>query len=87
MILSGQFSNVQDLNNVHLTCKFQEHPINTEHVMVMTVKQEAFSAIKGMFVTLRLIIQSGQILNLSEISSMSNLSALGRSDQKLTELC
>ena len=39
MTQSGQFSNlVRDLIHVHFICKFQEHLIKTEGVMVITTK-------------------------------------------------
>ena len=55
------FKLVRDFIYVHLSCKFQEVPIKTEPVMVMTKSIRSFCS-NHMKVTLRLMIQSGQIV-------------------------
>ena len=59
---------------IHLICKFQEHPIETEWVMLITKSNRNFFSNQG-DVTLRWMIRSDQFSNLSEISSFSTLSA------------
>ena len=68
------FEVVRDFNHVHIISKFQEHPIKTEGVIVMTKSNRGLFSNQG-DVTLRLMIGSGQFSSFSEISSMSNLSA------------
>ena len=68
------FKHVRDFIHAHLSCKFQAVTIKTEQVIVMTKSHRGFFSNQGN-VTLILMIQSGQILNLSEISSMSTLRA------------
>ena len=72
------FELIWDFIHVHLICKFQKHLIKTEWVIlitksftpkwviVMTKSIRGVSSNQGN-VTLKLIIKSGQILNLSEI--------------------
>ena len=59
--------------HVHLICKFQEHPIKTEWVTLMTKSNRSFFSNQG-DVTVWLMIRSGQLM-ISEISSISILSA------------
>ena len=54
------FKLVLDLINVHLSCKLQEIPIKTEQVIVMTKSNRLCFSNQGN-VTLKLMIQSGQI--------------------------
>ena len=70
----------------HLICKFQEHPIKTEWVTLLTKSNRSFFSNQG-DVILRLMIRSGQFSNFAEISSMSTLSASFRNVwSKLKEL-
>ena len=80
------FKLAQDFIHVPLIIKFQEDPIKTEWVMLMTKTNRGFFSNQGC-VTFRLIIWSGQFSNLYEISSMSTLSVSFRNFQsKLNKL-
>ena len=68
------FKLVRDFIHVHLISKFQEDLIKTEWLKLMTKSNRGFFSNQG-DVTLRLMIRSGQFLKLSEILSMSTLSA------------
>ena len=66
MIGSGQVSNSSEIP-CPLICRFQEDPIKTECIMLMTNSNRGiFSNQEG--VTLRLMIRSSQLLNSSENS-------------------
>ena len=81
------FKLMRDFKHVHLSCKLQEVPIKTEQVVVMTRSIRGFCSNQGN-VILKLMIHSGQSLNLSEISSMPTLSVSFRKIwSKLNELC
>ena len=80
------FELVRNFIHVHLKWKFQEDLIKTEWLMLMTVKQKFFSNQED--VTLRLMIRFGQFSYLSEILSMSSLSAsFWNIQSKLNDLC
>ena len=80
------FELVLDFIHVHIICKFQEHPIKTEWITMMTKSNRSFFSNQGN-VTLRLMIRSGQFSNFIEILSISTLSASFRYMQsKLTEI-
>ena len=66
--------------HVLIISKFQEYPINTEEFIVMTKSNTDFFGNQG-GVTLRLMIGSSQLPNLSIITSMSTLSASFRQSQ------
>ena len=71
---------------VHLICKFHEHQINNKWVTLMTKSNRSFFSNQD-DVTLWLMIRSGQFSNLTELSSMSTLSASFRNIwSKLKEL-
>ena len=83
------FKLIREFIHVHLICKYKEDPFKLhEQVVLMTqLSRDFFSVIKG-DVLLRLMIQSGQVLNSSKISSMSTLSASFRKSwSKQNELC
>ena len=81
------FKFVQDFIHVHLICKLQDDPITTGQVMLMIMSNIGFFN-NQRDVTLRQIIQSGQVSNSSENLSMSALSAYFRKSQSnLKELC
>ena len=66
---------------VHLSCKFQEVPIKTNQVMVMTKSIRGFCS-NQRNETLKINDQSGQILNLSVIHRYPPYQQVsGRSDQ------
>ena len=67
------FKFIQDFIHVHFICRFHDDPIKTEQVMLM-IKSNIDFFINQADVTLRQMIQSGQIPNSSEIQSMSTLS-------------
>ena len=68
------FELIWELILIHLICKFQADPIKTEWVMLMTKSNKDFFSNQG-DINVRLMIQSGQVLNSSEISSVWTLSA------------
>ena len=76
------FERIQNFIHFHLIWKFQEDLIKTERVMLMTKTKPN----KGFFsnqgdVSLRLMIQSGQFSNSSEITSMPTISASVRTER------
>ena len=64
MIQSGQFSNLSEILSMSTLAESQV-PIKSERVMVITKSIRGFCSNQGN-VTLRLMIQSGQNLNLFE---------------------
>ena len=65
---------IWDFIHVYLIGKFQEKPIKTEQVTLMTMSNRKVFSNQGE-VTLKLMIQSGQVSISSENTSMSILSA------------
>ena len=47
MIRAGQFSKSWDFTHVHYTCKFQDDPIKTEWVTLMTKSNRLFQQSRG----------------------------------------
>ena len=68
------FKFMWDFIHAHLIWKCQEKLIKTEWVMLMSMSNRGFFSNQE-DITLKLRIQSGQFFNLSEILSMSTLSA------------
>ena len=72
--------------HVHHICKFQEDPINTEWITLLTVKQRIFQQSRGR--NSKVKTRSGQVSNLFEILSITILSASFRKfPSKLNKLC
>ena len=72
--------------DVHVTCKYEEDPINNEGARVVTTLYSNFSDAQGQ-ITLVLVLVSGQNLNSFKLSCMSSLPARMRMiDSKMKEL-
>ena len=70
----GKFSTILDSSMSTLSAYFQEDPIKTELTMLMTKLNRGFFS-NQWDVSQRLIIHYGHVLNSSENSHMSTLSA------------
>ena len=77
------FQSLREYIHVHLIYKFQEDPIKTEWVKLMTKSNRGFFFFFSNQgdLSLALMIRSGQFFNLFKISSMSTLSASFRKIQ------